>query len=107
MSGTHEGLYAARFANALKAAEYINKMLDAGYVIHGDEGAKVYDCRINSHEIVMKTDDGNVILYLNDKEFDNGALTKIGDFNSQFDSWTMIAPHDVLNFRLQMSKEGK
>lgn len=87
----------ARRANALRVAGKISGLLDSGHRIYDEEGDALVkvDVRKCGDVVFEFREGGNVVYFLNDKTFDNGAMDSIADFNVQFSGWTYIHPTDV------------
>lgn len=88
---------AARHANALRIADKIEHMIAQGYRVHdhvGDVVEKV-DKRPGGDIIFVMREGGNIIQFMKDPTFDNGAMDSISDFNASFAGWTFIDPRDI------------
>jgi hypothetical protein len=92
-----ERQHAARLANAMRIAAKVSAFLETGHRVFnedGDELTKV-STRENGDLIYAFRDGGNVIMFLNDRNMDNGAMERIGDYNASFSGWTFFHPKDV------------
>ena len=95
-------LYEKRWFNAVKVATKINNLLDTGHFIFNEVGERVlHKFKITDMEVLLPMSDSSSILYfMRDKEYDNGAYTKISDYNAQFNGWKAVHPDNVFLINL-------
>ena len=102
--------FKARWNNAVKVAETINKLFDEGYLIYTDEKEEV------THKFVI-TDEHiylpfgrfrgdtdklcNVVFFENTKDMDEGMHTSIKEYNYLFEDWQMIRPEHIVKLKLK------
>ena len=90
-------MYEARWKNAIRIAENINKMLTDGYIVYDSEGVRVGNkFKVTSEEITHDGNDGNIIYFTNNNNQDMGALTTIKEYNKEFEKWLCVDPKHIL-----------
>ena len=88
--------YQARWNNAVRMAEKINRLLDAGYMVFDDGEHIEYRFIITNDEVILKISETSSIMYfIKDPELDNGMYTSIPEYNAQFKDWKYVAPKNI------------
>jgi len=90
-------VYERRWNNAVRIANKINHLLEQGYIVYDSEGDRVrHSFQVSEEEILLPLSDNFKILYfLRDTELDNGAHTKISDYNDMFKNWMFVHPSNI------------
>jgi hypothetical protein len=96
--------YQARQRNAVRWANAINKIIDAGGIVLDESNTPVkrFTVREDGDVIETHTSPGHVFSYsyfINNPGYDNGCHTKIADFDKKFEKWTFIQPKHVKKLR--------
>lgn len=88
---------AARQSNAARIAARISDLLVSGHRVYDEAGDQVLKTVIDDGGDVLFEfrDGGNTIMFMNDKEYDNGALESIPEFNASFAGWTFLHPKNI------------
>jgi hypothetical protein len=95
-------IYQARYNNAKRIAEQINDLIDKDYLIF-DEDKELLEGKfiITDKDISLNWGKHCKIAYfVNDSQFDNGALDTIEKYNSKFKDWRVVHPSDIQKFEL-------
>ena len=88
-------IFKARHNNAVRIAEKINALIDAGHVIFDEKGELLTGRFVIDEDgdvLHAVSDRCNIGYYMTDTDLDNGAHTTIADYNAQFADWTFIHP---------------
>lgn len=102
--------YKARWNNAVKVSETINKFFDEGYLIYTDEREEMtHKFVITDDHIYLpfgrfRGDEGisfRVVFFENTKDMDEGMHTPIKEYNSIFENWKMIRPEHIVKLKLK------
>jgi hypothetical protein len=92
-------IYKARYRNALKKAARGNRLLKKGYTLTDTDG-QVLDgpFYLEGNEVLLKTGENcSYIIFINDKELDNGYHTSINDFNKEMKEYKFIPKECVVS----------
>lgn len=89
--------FAARRTNALRIADKIRSKLDQGCRVFDDLGDEVLDVsyRDNGDIVYRHREGGQIIQFLNDKTWDNGAMDSVADYTASFEGWSFVHPRDI------------
>lgn len=92
-------IYELRWHNAVRTANKINALLASGHLVFDENGDLVLQpFKISRDEIKLPIGDRCAVLYfLRDPEFDNGAHTKIEEYNNQFSNWKAVDPKYIFS----------
>lgn len=94
--------FEARHANAVRIAEKVSGLISAGYRVFDEFGDAVLGAeqRKDGDVVFSLKDSGNVLMFVNDPSFDNGAMDSIPTFNGFFAGWSYLHPNDVKTLRV-------
>lgn len=90
-------IYHARWKNAVRIAEHINKLIKEGYLVY-DEDHTLIDrgFLITANRIVLIYDSRYSVEYFNNnKLFDDGLYTTIKEYNKLFEKWLYVPPAHI------------
>jgi len=89
--------FSVRQANAERIANRIGKLIGTGHRIYDDEGDEVTEVmrRPNGDIIYVFREGGNVIMFLADSTWDNGAMDSVADYNASFAGWSFVHPKHI------------
>jgi hypothetical protein len=92
-----ETLMAARLANATKIADRISGLIEAGHRVFDEDGDEVVrvDRRPNGDLIYRFKERGSVMMFMNDRTWDGGALDEAAAYTDSFAGWTYIHPSHI------------
>lgn len=85
-------MYEARWNNAKKKCEKIQKLLRKGYLIFTADGEKITSAGIRD-DYTFYINSG--FYFLNDKNLDNGMYETIREFNKTFSNWVYVHPKNL------------
>jgi hypothetical protein len=101
--------FKARWNNAIRIAETINKLFDEGYLIYTDDGDEMtHKFVVTDEHIYLPFGDcrgsketSRIVYFENTKDMDDGMHTSIKEYNALFESWKMIRPEHIVKLKLK------
>ncbi|NTF16912.1 hypothetical protein G6L37_00535 [Agrobacterium rubi] len=87
----------SRRENAARIANKIADLISSGHKVYDDKGDQVLQTVVGKGGDVIFTfvEGGNTVMFMNDKNYDDGAMTPIPEFNASFSGWTYLHPRDI------------
>lgn len=85
-------IYEARWNYALKIAHKINKYLNSGYLVYDDTKCQILAISITEKKIIAIYEGFKCILFLKDKDWDEGLYTPIYKAKENYEKWTILNP---------------
>lgn len=89
--------FSARHENAKRIATAVAAKLAEGCRVFDEDGDELQEVQFrgNGDLVYSFREGGNIVLFLANREFDNGAMDTIAEHRAKFAGWTFIHPRDI------------
>jgi hypothetical protein len=86
-----------RQANAVRVADKISGLIATGHQVFDEAGDQILEVIVGKGGDVLFRfrDGGNTVMFMNAKDYDNGAMDSVKAFNASFAGWTFLHPKDI------------